>query len=150
MSRARGELPADIEEPVIAKQEADASPVLFLGVSSETGDLLALTDVAERIVKQRIERLPGVARAELYGERRFSMRVWIDNSALTAHGLTVRDVEHAIRTRSVEIPGGRIESTDREFTVRSLGELRTPEEFCAAHRIEYERTLGEAGRCGAR
>lgn len=128
VSRARGLLPADVEEPVVAKQEADASPVLFLAVSGDV-DRLALTDVAERLVKQRVERLPGVARAMLYGERRFAMRIWIDNAALTAHDLTVQDVERAIRTRSVEIPGGRIESSQREFTVRSLGELRTPEEF---------------------
>lgn len=129
VSRARGELPADVEEPVVAKQEADANPMLFLAVTGSNVDRLVLTDVAERLVKQRIERLPGVARALLYGERRYAMRVWIDNAALTAHDLTVQDVESAIRTRSVEIPGGRIESTEREFTVRSLGELRTPQEF---------------------
>jgi multidrug efflux pump len=128
VARARGELPADVEEPVVAKQEADASPIMFLAVSGAV-DRLVLTDVADRLVKKRVERAPGVARAQLYGERRFAMRVWIDNAALTSQGLVVQDVERAIRTRSVEIPGGRIESTDREFTVRSLGELRTPEEF---------------------
>jgi multidrug efflux pump len=128
VARARGELPADVEEPVVAKQEADASPIMFLAVTGPM-DRLVLTDVAERLVKKRVERVPGVARAELYGERRFAMRIWIDNAALTAQGLVVQDVERAIRSRSVEIPGGRIESTDREFTVRSLGELRTPEEF---------------------
>ena len=138
VSRARGELPADIEEPVVAKQEADASPILFLAVTGKGVDRLALTDVAERVVKQRVERLPGVSRAELYGERRFAMRIWLDNAALTARDLTVQDVERAIRTRSVEIPGGRIESTEREFTVRSLGELRTPEEFA-------DLTLANAG-----
>lgn len=129
VARARGELPTDVEEPVVTKQEADASPMMMLAVSGTTVDRLVLTDVAERQVKQRIERLPGVARAVLYGERRFAMRVWIDNAALTARELTVQDVERAIRTRSVEIPGGRIESAEREFTVRSLGELKTPEEF---------------------
>lgn len=129
VSRARGELPADVEEPVVAKQEADASPVLFLAVTGKGINRLQLTDVAERLVKQRIERLPGVSRATLSGERRFAMRVWVDNAALTAHDLTVQDIERALRTRSVEIPGGRIESTEREFTVRSLGELKTPEEF---------------------
>jgi len=132
VSRARRDLPSAVEEPVIAKQEADASPVVILAVTAKPGstvDLLQLTDAADRLVQKRIENLPGVARAELYGERRYAMRVWLDNAALAAHGLTVQDVENAIRSRSVEIPGGRIESREREFTVRSLGELKTPAEF---------------------
>ncbi|MGI9089682.1 MAG: efflux RND transporter permease subunit, partial [Gemmatimonadaceae bacterium] len=132
VSRARAKLPTEVKEPIIAKQTADASPVVILAVTAKPGaniDLLTLSDVTDRLVKKRIEGIPGVARAELYGERRYSMRVWLDASALVAHNVTVQDVENAIRSRSVEIPGGRIESAEREFIVRSLGQLKTPEEF---------------------
>ena len=76
-----------------------------------------------------MQSLPGVGRAGVYGERRYSMRVWLSAPELAARGITVQDVEAAIRSRNVEIPAGRIESERREFTVRSLGELKTPEEF---------------------
>ncbi|HXE59043.1 MAG TPA: efflux RND transporter permease subunit [Gemmatimonadales bacterium] len=129
VSRVRGRLPQDIEEPIIAKQEADASPFFWLALSGDNYDLLQLSDIADRIVKTRLQSLPGVGRAFIAGERRYSMRVWLDASELAARGLTVQDVENAIRSRNVEIPAGRIESERREFTVRSLGELKTPEEF---------------------
>ncbi|TMC59642.1 MAG: efflux RND transporter permease subunit, partial [Chloroflexi bacterium] len=73
--------------------------------------------------------LPGVGQARIFGERRFSMRVWLSAAELSARGLTVQDVQQAIRSRNVEVPAGRIESDRREFTVRSLGELKTPTEF---------------------
>jgi len=129
VSRVRGRLPEDIEEPVIAKQEADAQPFLWLALSGANYDLLQLSDIADRVVKKRLQSLPGVGRAFIGGERRYAMRVWLSASALAARGLTVQDVEAAIRSRNVEIPAGRIESERREFTVRSLGELKTPAEF---------------------
>ena len=129
VSRVRGRLPDDIEEPVIAKQEADAQPFMWLALTGENYDLLQLSDLADRVVKTRLQSVPGVGRIFIGGERRYSMRVWLDASALAARSLTVQDVEAAIRSRNVEIPAGRIESDRREFTVRSLGELKTPEEF---------------------
>lgn len=129
VSRARGRLPQDIEEPVIAKQEADASPFLWLALSGENYSLLQLSDIADRVAKTRLQSLPGVGQAFIAGERRYAMRVWLSAAELAARGLTVQDVEQAIRTRSVEIPAGRIESDRREFSVRSLGELKTPAEF---------------------
>jgi multidrug efflux pump len=129
VSRVRDRLPEDVEEPVVAKQEADANPFFWLALSGENYDLLQLSDVGDRMVKSRLQTLPGVGQARIFGERRFSMRVWLRASELAARGLTVQDVEEAIRSRNVEIPGGRIESDRREFTVRSLGELKTPGEF---------------------
>ncbi len=129
VSRVRGRLPLDIEEPVVAKQDADAQSFFYLSLTSASHDLLTLSDLADRIVKQRIQTVPGVARANIFGERRFAMRVWLDADALAARGLTVQDVATAVRTRNIEVPAGRIESTQREFTVRSLGELRTAGEF---------------------
>ena len=129
VARVRGVLPEDIEEPVVAKQEADAFPIIFLALTSKNYDLIELSDIADRQVKPRLQTIPGVSGAPIYGERRFAMRVWLSPRELSARGLTAQDVESAIRTRSVEIPAGRIESARREFSVRYLGEMKTPEEF---------------------
>ncbi len=129
VARIRGRLPDDVREPVVAKQEADAQPFFWLSLSGANYDLLQLSDVGDRLVKARLQTLPGVGQARIFGERRFSMRVWLSASELSARGLTVQDVQQAIRSRNVEVPAGRIESDRREFTVRSLGELKTPDEF---------------------
>ena len=129
VSRVRGRLPVDVLEPVIAKQSADAQPFFWLALSSNNYDLMQLSDIADRLVKARLQSLPGVGSAQIFGERRYSMRVWVQPAALSARGLTIQDVEGSILSRSVEIPAGRIESTRREFSVRSLGELKTPQEF---------------------
>lgn len=129
VSRVRGRLPQDIEEPIIAKQEADAQPIMWLALSGANYDLLQLSDLADRVVKNRLQSASGVGNIIIGGERRYSMRVWLSAPELAARGLTVQDVEAAIRSRNVEIPAGRIESNRREFTVRSLGELKSPEEF---------------------
>jgi len=129
VSRVRGFLPEDVEEPVVAKQEADAFPIMFLALTSDTYGLMELSDLADREIKPRLQTIPGVSGAPIYGERRFAMRVWLSPRELAARGLTAQDVEQAIRTRSVEIPAGRIESERREFSVRYLGEMRTPGEF---------------------
>src|SRR5213080_3343325 len=129
VSRVRGRLPQDILEPVIAKQEADAQPFIYLALSGANYDLMQLSDVADRMVKTRLQSLPGVGSAQIFGERRYAMRVWVKPDQLSARALTVQDVESASRSRNVEIPAGRIESSRREFSVRSLGELKTPQEF---------------------
>jgi multidrug efflux pump len=129
VARVRGRLPEEVREPVVAKQEADAQPFFWLALSADNYDLLQLSDIGDRLVKSRLQTLPGVGQARIFGERRFSMRVWLSASELSARGLTVQDVQQAIRSRNVEVPAGRIESDRREFTVRSLGELKTPAEF---------------------
>ena len=129
VSRIRGRLPQQIDEPVIAKQEADAQPFMWILLRGEGYDLMALSDIADRLVKTPLMTIPGIASAEVRGQRRYAMRVWIEPAALTARGLTVQDVNNAIRTRNVEVPAGRIESERREFSIRSMGELKTPEEF---------------------
>src|SRR6476469_6976559 len=129
VSRVRGRLPEDVEEPVIAKQEADAFPIMFLALTSKTYDLMELSDIADRTIKPRLQTIKGVSGAPIYGERRFAMRVWLSPAELAARGLTAEDVASAIQTRSVEIPAGRIESDRRELSVRYLGEMKTPDEF---------------------
>ena len=131
VSRVRGRLPQEIDEPVVSKQDADARPIVFVGLESSQHDLLQLSEIADRILKPALQTVPGVANADVRGERRYAMRVWLSVSALAAHDLTVQDVVRAIQARNVEIPAGRIESDRREFSVRSLGELKTPQEFAA-------------------
>jgi Cation/multidrug efflux pump len=117
VSRVRGRLPRDIEEPVVAKQEADAQPFYWMALSGANYDLLQLSDIADRRVKARLQSLSGVGSAQIFGERRFSMRVWLSAPEMAARGLTVQDVESAIQSRNVEVPAGRIESDRREFSV---------------------------------
>jgi len=129
VARVRGRLPNEIEEPVVTKQDADAQPFMWLALTAENYDLLQLSDIADRQVKQRLQTVDGVGRAQVFGEKRYAMRIWLSPQAMASRDITIQDVETAILTRNIEIPAGRIESRQREFTVRSLGELRTPEEF---------------------
>ena len=129
VARVRGKLPGDIDDPVISKVEADAQPIIYLAFSSSGHTPLEVTDYADRFVKDRLQNIQGVANVLLLGERRYAMRIWLDRVRLAAFGLTSQDVENALRQQNVEIPSGRIESTEREFTVLSETDLRTPAEF---------------------
>jgi multidrug efflux pump len=129
VARVRGRLPQQILEPVVQKQDNDAQPFMWLALQAPNYTLQQLSDIADRLVKTRLQSLPGVGGAQVYGERRYAMRVWLRAADLAARELTVQDVESAIRSRNVEVPAGRIESREREFSVRSLGELKTAEEF---------------------
>ena len=129
VARIRGRLPDDVEEPIVAKIEADAFPILWLAFSSDRHSALEITDYADRSVKDRLQTLPGVASVMIGGERRYAMRIWLDRERLAAYGLTPQDVENALRRQNLEVPSGRIESTQREFTVLTETDLRTPEEF---------------------
>ena len=119
VSRVRNLLPDEISEPNISKVEADAQPIIFLVMQSTSMNALELTDYVDRFVVNRFKNLDGVADVTINGERRYAMRVWIDPSRLAGYGLTVQDVENAIRNQNADIPAGRIESTEREFTVLS-------------------------------
>ncbi len=129
VSRVRRSLPDEISEPTISKVEADAQPIIFLVMQSETMDALALTDYVDRFVVNRFKNLDGVADVSVNGERRYAMRVWLDPARLAGYGLTVQDVESAIRAQNADIPAGRIESQQREFTVLSRTSLGTADEF---------------------
>ncbi len=129
VSRVRRQLPGEITEPTISKVEADAQPIMFLVMQSESMDSAELTDYVDRFVVNRFKNLDGVADVTINGERRYAMRVWIDAARLAGQGLTVQDVESAIRNQNADIPAGRIESVEREFTVLSRTALGTAEEF---------------------
>ncbi|HEY8609296.1 MAG TPA: efflux RND transporter permease subunit [Noviherbaspirillum sp.] len=129
VSRVRSKLPQTIEEPVIAKVEADASPIIWLSFSSDSLSALDLTDIANRIVKPRLQLLPGAADVRIGGERKYAMRIWLNRDKLASYNLTPADVEEALRRQNVEVPAGRIESRQREFSVVSQTDLTTPGQF---------------------
>ncbi len=131
VSRARGMLPDEVEEPVIAKVEADAQAIMWLRLFSDQAGALEISDYADRYVADRLKTLTGVASVIIGGERRYAMRIWLDRERLAAYALTPQDVEEALRRQNVEVPAGRIESRSREFTVLSESDLRTPEQFDA-------------------
>ena len=129
VSRVRQRLPVGIDEPVIAKVEADAQPVIWLSFSSDTMNTLQLTDLANRIAKPMMQTAPGVADVRIFGERKYAMRVWLDTDRLAAYRLTTQDIEDALRKSNVEVPAGRVESQMREFNITTATDLRKPEEF---------------------
>ncbi len=131
VARVRNRLPEASEEAVISKIEADAQAIIWMALSSDKHDSLALTDYADRFVADRLKTLPGVASIIIGGERRYAMRIWLDRDRLAAYGLTPQDVEAALNRQNVEIPSGRIESANREFTVLTEADMRTPEQFNA-------------------
>ena len=128
-SRVRNRLPQAIEEPVIAKVEADAFPVIFMAFSSETMSQLEINDLINRVVKSRLQTVTGVADVRIFGERKYAMRVWLDTDKLASYRLTTQDVEDAIRRSNLELPAGRIESQQREFSVTSQTDLLKPGQF---------------------
>src|SRR6478735_10356449 len=129
VSRVRARLPDGIDEPVIAKVEADSQPVLYIAVEAGSLTPLEASDYVSRYIKPRLSVLPGAADVRIFGERQVSMRINIDRTRLAGYKLTVQDVEDAIRKQNAEIPAGRIESQSREFTVVAETDVRTPEQF---------------------
>ncbi|WP_332696405.1 efflux RND transporter permease subunit [Bosea sp. (in: a-proteobacteria)] len=129
VSRVRGRLPDEIDEPIIAKVEADAQPVMYLSLTSTRHSPLELTDFADRFIADRVQNITGVAEVRILGQRQYAMRIWLDRARMAAYNITVQEIEGALRAQNVEIPSGRIESSDREFTVLSQTSLNTPEQF---------------------
>ena len=129
VSRVRQRLPQGIDEPVIAKVEADAFPVIWLSFSADNMDVMQLSDYANRIAKPMMQTAPGASDVRVYGERKFAMRIWLDPDRLASYKLTTQDVEDALRRSNVEVPAGRIESKFREFNVTAATDLQKPAEF---------------------
>lgn len=145
VSRVRQRLPTGIDEPVIAKVEADAFPVIWLAFSSDTLNVLQLSDLANRLAKPMLQTAPGAADVRVFGERKYSMRIWLDPDKLAAYKLTTQDVEDALRRSNVEVPAGRIESRQREFNVTSSTDLQRPAEFA---QIQIKSVNGQPIRIG--
>ena len=129
VSRVLDRLPQEADPPEIEKAESDSDVILWLNMSSKQMDNLELSDYADRYVVDRLSSLDGVSRVRTGGGQRYAMRVWLDSGALAARGLTVADVEAALRRENVELPAGRIESTDRDFLLRVERGFREPADF---------------------
>ena len=145
VSRVRLRLPTGIDEPVIAKVEADAFPVIWLSFSSDTLNVLQMSDLANRLAKPMLQTAPGAADVRVFGERKYSMRVWLDPDKLAAYKLTTQDVEDALRRSNIDVPAGRIESKQREFNVTSATDLQRPAEFA---QIQIKNVNGQPIRIG--
>lgn len=128
VAQSRRALPEEANEPIVQKQESDAQPIMYLAFSSDRHDLIEIADIAVRLVKDRIQTIPGVAEAQVYGNR-YAMRIWLQPDRLAGYQLTPLDIESALRAQNIEVPAGRIESFDREFTVLAETDLREPQQF---------------------
>ena len=129
VSRVRGALPLDIREPIVAKQDSDAQPIIWIAINSDRYSPLELTTLAERQVKPRFQGVPGVSSITIGGEKRFAMRLWLDSEKMAARQVTVLDVQRALRQQNIELPSGRVENLDREMTIQTRGELKSADEF---------------------
>jgi len=129
VSRAERNLPPDTDPPTVSKADADASPIAFLNVKSETRSLLDLSAIAENVFKERLQTIDGVSEIRIWGQKRYSMRLWLNQYKLAAFEMTPLDVREALNRNNVELPTGRIEGQNTELTVRTLGRLTNVTEF---------------------
>ena len=129
VSRAQRFLPRDCDPPTIAKADADDQPIIQISVQSDSRNLLALSEIADLTVKERLQTIQNVSAVSIWGEKRYSMRLWLDPAKMAAYGITPIDIRNAIDRENVELPSGSIEGDKIELTIRTLGLMRTPEEF---------------------
>lgn len=122
-------LPRDVDPPVVEKADADSSPIIFLSVASEKRDLLDLSRIGEVMFKERLQTIPGVSSVQVWGQRRYSMRLWMDPIKLASLKLAPTDVLQALNRENVELPSGRVEGRNTELTVRTMGRLTTVADF---------------------
>ncbi|MGH8244080.1 MAG: efflux RND transporter permease subunit, partial [Steroidobacteraceae bacterium] len=150
VSRVLDRMPLEADPPEIEKAESDSEVVIWLNMRSSRMDTLELTDYAQRYVVDRLSAIDGVSQIRVGGQQRYSMRIWLDSGALAARGLTVADVEAALQRENVELPAGRIESTDRDFTLRVQRGYREPAHFArlslAKGQDGYVVRLGDVAR----
>ncbi|MGL5447945.1 MAG: efflux RND transporter permease subunit [Rhabdaerophilum sp.] len=149
VGRVLARLPDGVDTPIIQRVDANAQAIMWVGVTSSNLDAMELTDFLRRVIIDRLATVPGVASVNVGGERRYAMRISLDRTALAARGLTVQDVESAIRRQNVDLPGGRLTSQQREITVKTDSKLSTREEFSrivVANRNGYQVRLGEVAK----
>ncbi len=130
VSQAVRSLPQDIDAPpVVSKADADSQAILTMTVQSDNKNVLELTDYADNVIAQRLQTIPGVSSVQIWGQRKYAMRLWIDPAKLASLGLTVADVRTALNRENVELPSGKLTGANTELTVKTLGNLSTEEEF---------------------
>jgi len=129
VSRAINQIPQDADPPVVTKADADAIPIVMVTLSSNAKSILELSDYARNVLKEKIQTIPGVSAIQIWGEKRYSMRLWLDPVKMNSYKVTPVDVRSVLQKENVELPSGRLEGDNTELTVRTLGLLTTPEDF---------------------
>lgn len=130
VSQAIRSLPQDIDAPpVVSKADADSEAIITMTVQSDTKNALELSDYAENVIAERIQTIPGVSSVQIWGQKRYSMRIWIDPIKLTSYGVTVQDVRTALDKQNVELPSGKLTGANTELTVKTMGNLSNEDEF---------------------
>ncbi|MGE8426008.1 MAG: efflux RND transporter permease subunit, partial [Sphingobacterium siyangense] len=130
VSQAVRSLPQDIDAPpVVSKADADSDPIITLTLQSETRDKLSLSDYAENVISERLQTIPGVSSTQIYGQKRYAMRLWLNPDRMAAYGITASDIRTALNSQNVELPSGKIVGNTTELTVKTVGNLSTPEQF---------------------
>ena len=129
VSRAQRYLPDDCDPPTVSKADADAIPILMVALQSDKRSLLELSEIADLTVKEQLQTIPDVSGVNIWGEKRYSMRLWLDPVKMAGYGITPTDIKNAIDRENVELPSGSIEGNTTELTIRTLGLMHTTQEF---------------------
>ena len=129
VSRAQRYLPDDCDPPTVSKADADAQPILMVALQSDKRSLLELSEIADLTVKEQLQTIPDVSSVSIWGEKKYSMRLWLDPVKMAGYGITPSDVKEAIDKENVELPSGSIEGNTTELTIRTMGLMHTAEEF---------------------
>jgi len=130
VSQAVRSLPQDIDAPpVVSKADADSDAIISMTVQSESRNALELSDYAENVIAERLQTIPGVSSVQIWGQKRYSMRIWLDPLKLSSYGITVSDVKTALNKQNVELPSGKVTGANTELTVKTMGNLSTAEQF---------------------
>lgn len=130
VAQAVRNLPQDIDAPpVVTKADADSDAIITMTVQSETRNQLDLSDYAENVIAERLQTIPGVSSVQIWGQKKYAMRIWVNPEKLSAYGLTVADIKNALNQQNIELPSGKITGNQTELTVRTMGNLSSPEQF---------------------
>ncbi len=129
VSRAQRYLPRDCDPPTVSKQDADAQPIIMVALQSDKRSLLELSEIADLTVKEQLQTIPDVSGVSIWGEKKYSMRMWLDPVKMSGYGITPMDIKNAVDRENVELPSGSIEGNTTELTIRTLGLMHTAQEF---------------------
>ena len=129
VSRAQRYLPRDCDPPTVSKADADATPILMVAIGSDQRSLLEISEIADLTVKEQLQTIPDVSSVEIWGEKKYSMRLWIDPIKMSGYGITPMDIKSAVDRENVELPSGSIEGDNMELSIRTLGLMHTADEF---------------------
>ena len=129
VSRAQRYLPRDCDPPTVSKADADATPILMVAIQSDKRSLLEISEIADLTVKEQLQTIPNVSGVEIWGEKKYSMRLWLDPIKMSGYGITPMEVKNAVDRENVELPSGSIEGDNTELSIRTLGLMHTAEEF---------------------